>query len=269
MPLIEHDVIDDVLQIRLNRPDKFNAVTDQMFDDLKLITDKLARSDGSEYGAVVLSGVGASFCAGLDFSVHQEFAAAAGPLYADPDDPESSGRPTGRGQSIVRGLRDCAVPVIVALQGHAIGAGLQFALGADIRIARPDAKVGVAEMDWGLTVDMGGSQLLPRLIGTDRAMDLLLTGRLISGRTASSIGLVTRLSSDPLAEAVALARQIAANNRVAVLGTKQLVRISETDMEEGFRAEQKLMFRNIGSAPQAEAAKRRFRELREKGAPQA
>jgi enoyl-CoA hydratase/carnithine racemase len=254
---IRHELVDEVLYLELNRPDKRNALNDDMFDELVAATES-ARDD-STVAAVVLSGSGKSFCAGLDFSVHQQLAdegATGKRPFADPDDAAATGgRRPGRGQRIVRALRDCPAPVIAAMHGHAIGGGLQMALGADIRIATSDMLLGCGEIDFGMTLDMGGSQLLPRLIGTDRAMDLMLSGRRITGAQAYEWGLVTRVSSDPVAEAVELAKAIAKRNRNAIHQTKRLVRLSAiASVEDGMKAELSVMAENIGCPAQVKAA---------------
>lgn len=260
MGAVEQDVSDRVLHISLNRPDKRNAINDEMFADL-VDAAEAAQAD-TQLAAIVVSGAGKSFCAGLDFAVHQTFAGegeAGQRPYADPDDPTSTGRTPGRGQRIVRAFRDAAVPVIAALHGHAIGGGLQIALGADIRIVTPDVQLGCAEIDFGMTVDMGASQLLPRLIGADRTIDLLVTGRRITGVEAAEWGLATRVSVDPLAEALELARGIAQRSPHAIAATKRLVRLGETaTIEAGMREELSVMARNIGSPAQVDAVQRYF-----------
>lgn len=260
MGTVLHETSDRVLHIALNRPDKRNAINDEMFDELVAVAES-ARQD-TALAAIVISGVGKSFCAGLDFAVHQTFAgegAAGQRPYADPDDPNSSGRTPGRGQRIVRAFRDAPVPVVAAMQGHAIGGGLQITLGADIRIVTGDVQLGCAEIDFGMTVDMGASQLLPRLIGHDRTMDLLLSGRRITGAEAAQWGLATRVSADPVAEALDFARSIAQRSSHAVAETKRLVRLAETaPVEEGMHEELSVMSRNIGSPAQVEAVQRYF-----------
>ncbi|BBZ14837.1 enoyl-CoA hydratase-related protein [Mycobacterium branderi] len=250
-----------MVHIQLNRPDKRNAVNDEMFDELGAAAE--AARDDTGLSAIVISGAGRSFCAGLDFAVHRAFAAegAAGQRpYADPADPNSSGqRVPGRGQRIVRALRDAPAIVIAAVHGHAIGAGLQIALGADIRIVTPDVQLACAEIDFGMTVDMGASQLLPRLIGSGCATDLLVTGRRISGVDATSWGLASRLSDDPLAEALDLAHAITERSQHAVLQTKRLVRLAETaTVVEGMGEELAVMAGNVGSPAQVAAAQRYF-----------
>lgn len=256
MSAIRQETVGDVVHIELNRPDKRNALNDEMFDEL-LAAAESAR-DNSALAAVVVSGAGQSFCAGLDFTVHKQLAdegADGKKPFADPDDKAATGRRPGRGQRIVRAFRDCTAPVIAALHGHAIGGGLQIALGADIRIATVDMLLGCGEIDFGMTLDIGGSQLLPRLIGQDRSMDLMLSGRRITGAEALEWGLVTRVSSDPVGEALELAKGLAARNRTAITQTKRLVRLSETTtVEDGMRVELSVMAQNIGSAGQVQAA---------------
>jgi len=260
MTTVVQKTADGVLHIALNRPDKRNALNDEMFDELVRAAE--AALTNTEVAAIVVSGVGKSFCAGLDFAVHQTFASegtAGQQPFADPNDPTSTGRTPGRGQSIVRAFRDAPVPVIAALHGHAIGGGLQITLGADIRIVTPDVQLGCAEIDFGMTVDMGASQLLPRLIGADRTMDLLVSGRLITGAQAAEWGLATRVSADPLTEALELARSIAQRSSQAVTETKRLVRLAETaTVAEGMAQELSVMARNIGSPDQVDAVQRYF-----------
>jgi enoyl-CoA hydratase/carnithine racemase len=258
---VRQGLVDSVLHIQLNRPDKRNALSDEMFDEL-VATAEAAR-DNTDLAAVVISGAGRSFCAGLDFTAHKAFAgegAAGQRPFADPNDPNSTGqRRPGRGQRIVRALRDNPAPVIAAIHGHAIGGGLQLALGADIRIVTADVQLACAEIEFGMTLDMGGSQLLPRLIGPDRTLDMLLSGRRITGAQAVSWGLATRLSDDPIAEALEFAGGIAKRNRQAVLASKRLVRLAETaSVEDGMREELSVMSRNIGSPGQVQAVQDYF-----------
>lgn len=260
MSTVKQELSGHVLHIALNRPDKRNAINDEMFDELVEAAE--AARTNTDVAAIVVSGMGKSFCAGLDFAVHQTFAgegAAGQRPYADPKDPNSTGRTPGRGQRIVGAFRDAPVPVIAALHGHAIGGGLQITLGADIRIVTADVQLGCAEIDFGMTVDMGASQLLPRLIGADRTMDLLVSGRKITGAEAVQWGLATRVSDDPLTEALELAHAIAQRSPHAITETKRLVRLAETaTVEDGMREELSVMANNIGSPAQVEAVQRYF-----------
>lgn len=265
MATVRSEVTDDVLHIQLNRPEKRNAIDDAMFINLAEAAE--AARDDDRIAAVVLSGAGASFCAGLDFDVHRTLAqegAAGDRPYSDPSDPSSVGvRTPGRGQRIVRALRDCPMPVIVAIHGHAIGGGLQLALAGDIRIATPAAVFASAEIDFGMTLDMGGNVLLPRLIGTDNALEMILTAKRVSGTQAEALGLVTRLAENPLNDAMALAAEIAARSGQATRASKRLSRLAETaPVEEVMREELTVMAANIGSAAQVRAANEYFAHRR-------
>jgi enoyl-CoA hydratase/carnithine racemase len=169
-------------------------------------------------------------------------------------DPESSGRAPGRGQAIVRTLLALPVPVIAAIQGPAVGGGLQIALGADLRFVRADAKLALREITFGITPDMGGTQLLPRMIGYERALDLIVTGRFVSGQEAVEIGLASRVCEDPKADALAFAAEIAGKSPTAVRLCKELVAMSRTDpLSTGLAAEVRVLSGNLGSPNQVEA----------------
>jgi enoyl-CoA hydratase/carnithine racemase len=102
--------------------------------------------------------------------------------------------------------------VIAAVHGNALGGGLQITLGADVRIVAPDCRLSVFEVAWGLIPDMTGTQLLPELVGRDVAKELTFTGRIVSGDDAVRIGLATRVDPDPLAAALAMAKQISGHS---------------------------------------------------------
>lgn len=261
MSVIEQRLDNGVLHITLNRPEKRNALNEEMFDTLVGVAETAQKN--ADLKAIVISGAGKSFCAGLDFSTHRAVAkegANGQRPYADPNDPDSTGlRQPGRGQRIVKALRDSPVPVIAVIHGHAIGGGLQIALGADIRIVTADAVLAFAEIEFGLTVDMGGSQLLPRLIGSDRALKLLTTARRISGALAYEWGLVTAVSDDPHTAASKLAGSIASRGRPAIVETKRLVRLADTGtVEAGMREELSVMAKNVGSPEQIQAVEQYF-----------
>ena len=116
------------------------------------------------------------------------------------------------------------MPVIAAIWGHCLGGGLQIALGADLRIVHPEAKLSVLEIRWGLSPDMTGTATLPRLVGPDVAKELTWTGRNVTGEEAARLGLATRTSETPLEDALALAREIAGKSPHAIRGVKRLHR---------------------------------------------
>ena len=198
-------IADGVADVRLARPDKLNALDRPMFDAL-IGAGELVAADAS-VRAVVLSGEGRAFCAGLDLSAFSLDDGGqndvAGGLTCQ------YGNVTTVAQQAVSVWAELAVPVIAAIHGHALGGGLQLALGADIRIVAPDAQLAVLEIQWGIIPDMTGTVVLPGLVGADVAKDLTFTGRRVSGIEAQRIGLATRLSETPRADALSLARTIA------------------------------------------------------------
>ena len=244
-------IADGVADVRLNRPDKLNALDMAMFTALADTAAAVGETPGVR--AVVLSGEGRSFCAGLDLTAFS--AMASGERWRPADDPTTTGV-DGRslGQRAVLAWYELPVPVIAAVRGHALGGGLQLALGADIRIAAPDAVFSVFEINWGLSPDMAGTQLLPRLVGPDVAAELTYTGRTVDAAEADRVGLVTRVVDDPLAAAHALAARIAAVNPDAIRADKRLLRRAHGPLEDGLAAERAAMGEIMGSPNQREAA---------------
>ncbi len=146
------------------------------------------------------------------------------------------------------------MPVIAALHGAALGGGLQIALGADIRIVAPDAKLSVLEARWGLIPDMTGTVILPKLVGLDVAKDLTFTGRMVSGEEAVALGLATRLADDPHAAALELAADLATKSPDALREGKRLLNLSGTrPLAEQLLDERVTMGSLIGSPNQIEA----------------
>ena len=165
-----------------------------------------------------------------------------------------AGRITNKGQQAVYVWTEMPAPVIAAVHGVALGGGIQLALGADIRIVAPDAKLSVLEIRWGLVPDMTGTQMLPRLVGLDVAKELTLTGRMVSGEEAVRLGLATKVSDQPRDDALAMAREIASKSPQAVKGAKALLNLAGlVSLEEGFQAESHTISGLIGGPNQVEA----------------
>jgi enoyl-CoA hydratase/carnithine racemase len=245
-----------VADVRLNRPEKRNALDLAMFEALVVTGEWLKKQPGLR--AVVLSGEGPDFCAGLDFGAFQAMAGGAR-LTANAELPPARGPARATGQRAAYVWAELPVPVIAAVRGNALGGGLQISLGADIRIVTPDARLSVFEVAWGLIPDMTGTQLLPELVGRDVAKELTYTGRIVSGEEAVRIGLATRADPDPLAAALAMAREIAGRSPHAVRAAKRLLDLAgRTDLASGFAAEQEEIRALIGSPNQVEAVTARF-----------
>ncbi|MBP2366227.1 crotonase/enoyl-CoA hydratase family protein [Pseudonocardia parietis] len=249
-------VSEGVADVRLSRPDKRNALDPAMFEAL-VTTGEQLRTDPA-VRVVVLSGEGPDFCAGLDFGSFTAMASGER-LSATAQLPPSDGPAQATGQRAAYVWAELPVPVIAAMRGNALGGGLQIALGADIRIVAPDARLSVMEVAWGLIPDMTGTQLLPELVGRDVAKELTLTGRKIDGTEAAALGLATRTDPDPLGAALALAREIAGRNPHAVRAAKRLLDLAgRVDLATGFAAEQTEISALIGSPNQVEAVTANF-----------
>jgi enoyl-CoA hydratase/carnithine racemase len=209
------EVSDHIATVTLTRPDKHNALDQAMFEAIIEAADEVGSAQGVR--AVVLHGEGPSFSSGLDIaSMMSSDQGLDGLLDRLRDDP-----PNWFQRAAYDWVR-VPVPVIAAIHGACFGGGLQIALGADIRIATPDARLSVMEIRWGLIPDMSITRTLPRLVGIDIAKELTYTGRVFSGEEAASIGVVTHVEADPLAAAQTLATEIAAKSPDAVRGAKRL-----------------------------------------------
>lgn len=251
------EVHDGIADVRLNRPDKINALDGAMFAAIVDAGEGL-KSDPS-VRAVVLSGKGRGFCAGLDFS---SFQAMAGEAPADaPADADvgagimsTRGRITHLGQQAAWVWQELEVPVIAAVHGACLGGGIQIALGADLRIVAPDAKLSVLESRWGLIPDMTGTVMLRRLVGLDVAKELTFTGRMVSGTEAVQLGLALRVADDPRAAALELAADLATKSPDALREGKRLLNLSGTrPVEEQFADERRTMASLIGTPNQVES----------------
>ena len=249
---------DGVADVRMIRADKRNALDGPMFAGLAEAGELLKTMPGVR--AVVLSGDGSSFCAGLDFGSFQQMAGGKGDGGAD-DSPGSmaSGRITHLGQQVAWVWQEVPVPVIAAVHGHALGGGIQICLGADIRIVHPDTQMSVREVHWGLVPDMTGTLVLSRLTRPDIAKELTFTARVFDGREAHALGLATRLSSTPLDDALAMAAEIAGRSPSAVRGAKELFnRLANDGAAEQFSEERRVIGSLIGRPHQVEAVMSNF-----------
>lgn len=204
-----------VATVTMVRADKHNALDQAMFEALANAAEQLAGN--TSVRAVVLHGEGKSFCSGLDVASFMSGQGGTGVLLERDGD-----RLANFAQRVAYDWSLVPAPVIAAIHGNCFGGGLQIALGTDIRIAAPDAKLSIMEIKWGLVPDMGITQTLPRLIPIDVAKELTFSGRIVSGSDALAIGLVTRTSADPLASALELAGEIAQKSPDAVRAAKRL-----------------------------------------------
>lgn len=252
-PRLTVDIEAGVADVRLDRADKLNALDGAMFDALGATARELA--EDSSVRAVVLSGNGRAFCAGLDFGSFRAMQQNAGSSSSSRELVQrTDDNPANRGQLAAWGWHAMPVPVIAAVHGVAYGGGFQIALGADLRVVHPEARLSVREIVWGLIPDMAGPQLLQHLVRSDIAKELTFTGRVINGVEAAELGLATRLSEQPLDDALALAREIAGNSPHAIRAAKQVLDTARTaSAREGLETEERLQVSLIGSPNQVEA----------------
>jgi len=242
-------ISEGVADVRLARPDKLNALDAAMFEALVASGERLA-ADGS-LRAVVLSGEGRAFSAGLDVASFLGGGGGARDLFA-----RSEASPANFAQRAAWIWAELPVPVVAAVHGVAFGGGLQIALAADLRIVAPDARLSVMEIKWGLVPDMSGTQTLRRLVRLDVAKELAFTGRIVSGAEALELGLATQLAEAPRDAAFELAREIASREPNAVRAAKRLLDASGVvGVEEGLRLEEEAQRALLGQPNQLEAVR--------------
>jgi enoyl-CoA hydratase/carnithine racemase len=258
---LEISVENHIAHVRLNRPDAHNAIDGPIMEGLLDFARRMIEAPG-EVRVIVLSGNGKSFCAGLDMSAFAEM--MSGDLDGERADvaealKDISAGGANRAQQVAWLWQEVPVPVIAAVTGAALGGGLNLALGADIRIVHPAAKLGFVEISFGLLPDMSASQSLRRLVSLDRMKELVLTGRKFSGEDALRYGLATELSETPVEDALTMAAQIAARNPEAVRAAKQVLNHSAlVDVATGLAEEASAMQGLLGTANQLEAISAQF-----------
>jgi enoyl-CoA hydratase/carnithine racemase len=210
---------DGIADVRMNRPDKMNALDPAQWAALVEAIDRLKVTEGLR--VVVLSGEGRAFCAGLDLASmageRDPGTSSTGHSLAD----RTKGI-ANHAQYVAWGWRELAVPVIAAIHGVAFGAGSQIMAGADIRIVHPDTRIAIMEMKWGLVPDVGGMPLWRTQVADDVLREMIYTNREFSGVEAKAMGFATHVSDEPYAAAMELAKVIANKNPHAIRGAKRL-----------------------------------------------
>jgi enoyl-CoA hydratase/carnithine racemase len=247
-----------VADVQLDRREKLNALDAGMYEAIVEVGTALGRDPAVR--AVVISGAGRAFCAGLDFSrfsrmEHQPDGAADDLLRRE------QGEPWNFSQKAAWIWRAIPAPVIAAVHGVAYGAGLQIALGADLRLVAPDARLSFREVVWGLVPDMGASQLTRSNVRLDHLRELVYTGRAVSGHEAVALGLATRVADPPREAALELAQEIAARSPSAVQAAKAILNEAPfVSLAQGLRLEETHARRLVGSDEQREAVRANLAE---------
>lgn len=205
------DVADRIATVTVNRPDKLNALNDQVMGELGLVFAELATRD--DVGAIILTGAGRAFVAGADIAALAQ---------ANPTELQARSR---RGQTVFRSIERSSKPVIAAVNGFAFGGGCELALACHIRIASESAKFALPEVKLGLIPGYGGTQRLPRLIGRGPALQLMLTGDAIDGAEAYRLGIANAVTAPDalLAAARTMASTMLKNGPVAMARAIEVV----------------------------------------------
>lgn len=265
MPLI-HDRIDLVIenhvaQVSFARAEKMNALDKKMFEAISMV-DETIRADLS-VRAVVVTGQGGNFCAGLDKSnfeaLFQQQKNQANEVSAENDSvafnlAQRTNGISNAAQYAVFMWRELPMPVIAAIEGVALGGGLQMALGADIRFASPDSRFSILELKWGIIPDMGSTQIMRHLIRDDVIRELTYTARIFSAQEAKEWGFITHVTDTPLADAGRLAQEICRKNPTAIRAAKRVIDESYYQtQEEGLLMESLEQDKIMGSPNQLEA----------------
>lgn len=212
---IKLSIADQIAHVQLSRVEKLNAINKEMFYDIIAVIKQLKKD--RTIRAVIVSGEGDNFSSGLDVksvlastSLAARFLAKLSPWHPN------------TAQRLNADWRKLPVPVIMAIHGRCWGGGMQIALGADFRIATPDASIAIMEARWGLIPDMGGTVGMREVISQDHAKELAMTGKELTGDEAKAIGLITHVNENPLAAAYELANTIAKQSPDAVAAVKKL-----------------------------------------------
>ena len=213
--LVHMDTASGIMTVTLNRPEKKNAMSFAMMHELIAVAKSIASH--KMIRAVILTGAGDSFCSGIDL----------GDLNQPKNQAFALWELLKPWQSLFQRAclvwRDVPVPVIVAMQNYCLGAGLQLALAADIRISHSDCQLAVMEAKWGLVPDMGLTQSAYGIIRADILKELAMTARVISAEQAHKLGLVSHIDDDPIQFARQLATELATRSPDAVLASKRVI----------------------------------------------
>ncbi len=239
------EIKENIALITINRPRALNALNPETLLEFSELFEELAEKE--ELVGVIVTGSGEkSFVAGADISVMQEYDVLAG-------------RAFGRlGHRAMNAVASCAKPVIAAVNGFALGGGCELALACDIRICSENAKFGQPEVNLGVIPGFGGTQRLPRLVGTGHALELLLTGDMIDAQEACRIGLVNRVVplDQLLDECFSIMKKISSKGPIAVKLCKEAVTSGlEMDITRACRYEADLFSVCFSSEDQKEGMK--------------
>ncbi|NUQ82195.1 MAG: enoyl-CoA hydratase/isomerase family protein [Bacteroidetes bacterium] len=239
-----------IATVTINRPDKLNALNQQVFRDLKAVLDDIRGHD--DIHGVIITGAGSkAFVAGADITEIHQLTASAGKAFAD------------SGQAVFNQIENLGKPVVAAVNGFALGGGCELAMACTLRIASETARFGQPEVNLGVIPGYGGTQRLTRLIGKGRAMELILTGDLIDAQEAHRIGLINHIypASELMKEARLLLGKICSKSLVAVRYAIDAVNSDDLPLRDGLQKEASL-FGLVVSTADAKEGTRAFLDKR-------
>ena len=218
-------VEDDVAIITIQRPEALNALNDELLYEISLAVG-LAEADVN-VRALIITGTGRAFIAGADIA-----------NLSNLDDVYMGREAALGGQDLMNTIAALPFPTIAAINGFALGGGLELALACDLRVASTSARMGLPEVGLGLIPGYGGTQRLPRLIGLGRALDLILTARHVNAEEALQLGLVNRVAEDALSTAKELAQLTLKNAPIALgLAKEAMMRGLDVTLTQGLEIE--------------------------------
>ena len=246
------EITDRVAHVRLNRPAKKNGLDLALF--MALVDAGVDLMERKDVRAVVLSGEGGCFSAGLDFKAFMAGGRSLAAKLLDRGDGDAN-----LAQRVAWVWQELQIPVIAAIEGVAFGGGMQIAAGADIRYAAPDARFSVMEIKWGIIPDMGITRTLATQVRPDVLRELVWTGRIVEAQEALALGLVTRVCDDPVAAALELAGQLTQKNPDAVRRSKGLLQQAPSlELRAALELESDLQRQLLGTPNQLEAVMANF-----------
>jgi enoyl-CoA hydratase len=225
---IRYEKNDGIAFVTINRPEALNALNSTVISELELVVAEIEKD--ADLRAMILTGEGRSFVAGADIGEQYPLDVASGRKWGQ------------RGSALMRRIEKLEFPTIAAVNGFALGGGCELAMSCDIRLASEKAKFGQPEVGLGITPGFGGTQRLPRIVGVSKAMELILTAKVIGAAEAKAIGLVSEVYApeDLMPKALEMANAICANAPIAVKESKRCIRMGmQTDIVTGsaFEAE--------------------------------
>lgn len=229
MALVSIEILNGIATVKLNRPEKRNAMSFALLQELIAAAEKIKKDRAVR--CVILTGEAQVFSAGIDLS---DLNNPKNRLYA-------AWELIKPGQSLFQKAfliwQDLPVPVIAAIEGFCFGAGMQLALAADIRVAHPQTQMSIMESRWGLVPDMGLTRSIKGLVGIDLAKELSLTARIFDANYAQQIGLVTHIDTDPLAKAQHIAEEILQRSPDALVAVKRVLDAMQHAPKKALRLE--------------------------------